>query len=873
MKNLGRRIYQGIQRHLTLLKGLFILSVLVFVIFEVGRIFRDLNGEQLRASLTTQSPLTLLAMLVIGFLAILPMLNYDFVIAELLPEEYSFWYKVKSGWIVNTFTNIAGFGGFLGASLRANFYGKKASQKEILIAISKIALFLLAGLSIWCLISIVLIFGFGIGQIYANYWLWLVGGACYFPVLLGSTRLKNAAFFSDLSVKRILRLTAGSFFEWGFAGGFFLLIGYFLEIKGDLLQVLPLFMIANIIGVISMVPGGLGTFDLFMIFGLSAIGVGNADAVVWLSFYRVFYYIMPFLVGVGLFTHDAGSRLNHYLQGLPRQIMQKIAHHFIVFFLYISGIILLLVATVPNFAITNTVIGQLYPYTFFFLDRVTNIIVAFVMLGLARGVANRVKRVYWPLMILLVIAIANTLWRDFSIKLAVFLILVLLASLLLKRELYREKIEFSWNDRIVDGAIFVGVFLLYSFVGIANSPHLHHRKPVPTALLFPSERIWLVGFVGLLVAAATLFIVFRYLSRGGHKIATPFDEARISKVIAEYGGNEVSHLAYLKDKSVYFYQEDGEDQVFLLFRKKADRFIVMGEPVGNPDKFIDAIEALMREADLIDCHLAFYEISAELTMQLHEIGFDFIKFGEEGYVKLADFTLVGKKRRAERALMNKFEREGYQFELLTPPFSDDLMAELKAVSDDWLDGRVEKGFSLGFFDPNYLQQAAIAVIYDPEHRIVAFANDMPTGTKEVSSIDLMRHRKDAPSGIMDEVFISLFEHNKAEGYEYFNLGMAPLANVGTSEFSFIEEKIAHLIYEYGYHFYGFQGLRTYKKKYTTKWIPKYIAYQKRTSIIFTMLQILLVVNQKVTETPQRKGLAGHFMRFVQIGNLTNNQDK
>lgn len=142
--------------------------------------------------------------------------------------------------------------------------------------------------------------------------------------------------------------------------------------------------------------------------------------------------------------------------------------------------------------------------------------------------------------------------------------------------------------------------------------------------------------------------------------------------------------------------------------------------------------------------------------------------------------------------MNKFEREGYQFELLTPPFSDDLMAELKAVSDDWLDGRVEKGFSLGFFDPNYLQQAAIAVIYDPEHRIVAFANDMPTGTKEVSSIDLMRHRKDAPSGIMDEVFISLFEHNKAEGYEYFNLGMAPLANVGTSEFSFIEEKIAHL---------------------------------------------------------------------------------
>lgn len=872
MKNWGKRILQYIQRHLTIIKAIFILSVLAFVIFEVGRIFRDLNGQQVRQSLTTQSPLTLIAMLLIGFVAVTPMLNYDFVITELLPEDYSFWYQVKSGWIVNSFTNIAGFGGFLGASLRANFYGKKASQKEILMAISKIALFLLAGLSIWCLISFILIFGLGIGRVYATYWLWLVGGAVYFPILLMSTRFKNASFFSDLSVRRILRLTLGSFFEWGFAGGFFLLIGWFLEVPTNLIQVLPLFMIANIIGVISMVPGGLGTFDLFMIFGLNAIGVGNATAVVWLSFYRIFYYVMPFLVGVGLFTHDAGSRLNQYLQGLPRQVMQKIAHRFIVFFLYVSGIILLLVATVPNFAITNTVIGRLYPYTFFFLDRVTNIIVAFVMLGLARGVANRVKKVYWPLLILLTIAIANTLWRDFSIKLAVFLMLVLVASVLLKHELYRERIEFSWNDRLVDGSLFAGVFMLYSLVGIANSPHLHLRKPVPTALLFPSERIWLVGFVGMLVAAITLFLVFSYLSRGGHQtLAMPYDEQRIQAIIAQFGGNEVSHLAYLKDKSIYFYQEDGQDQVFLMYRKKADRLIIMGEPVGNPAKVLAAIEELMHAADLVDCHLAFYEISAELTMQLHEIGFDFIKFGEEGYVRLADFTLTGKKRRAERALMNKFEREGYVFKILEPPFSTALLTELKAVSDDWLAGRVEKGFSLGFFDLDYLQKAPIAVVYDAEGQIVAFANEMPTGTKEIASIDLMRHRTTAPSGIMDEIFINLFQQNQADGYTYFNLGMAPLANVGTSEFSFIEERLAHLIYEYGYHFYGFQGLRTYKQKYTTKWLPKYIAYQKRSSLIFTMLQILLVVNQKITDQPHQPGLMGHLIRSVQIGNLSDNE--
>ncbi|HAJ55157.1 MAG TPA: TIGR00374 family protein, partial [Lactobacillus sp.] len=181
-------------------------------------------------------------------------------------------------------------------------------------------------------------------------------------------------------------------------------------------------------------------------------------------------------------------------------------------------------------------------------------------------------------------------------------------------------------------------------------------------------------------------------------------------------------------------------------------------------------------------------------------------------------------------------------------FDDTLMHELKAVSDSWLDGRSEKGFSLGFFDEHYLNEAPIAVVHSPEGKIVAFASDMPSGNHEVTSIDLMRSSTDAPSGIMDEVFINLFRLAKERGYKYFNMGMAPLANVGTSNYSFVEEKIAHLVYEYGYRFYGFQGLRSYKNKYVTEWVPKYVAYRKRTSLLFTLLQIMMVVSQKVTLT-------------------------
>lgn len=851
MKKLFRETGSFLKKHLTTLKVLFVLAVLVFVIFEVGRISQDLNGEQMRASLATQSPVSLLILLVVGLIAVTPMLTYDFVITELLPGHYKPAYVIKSGWIVNTFTNIAGFGGLLGASLRANFYHEKASQKQVLFAISKIAMFLLAGLSLWSMIGIVVIFVFGIGAEFANYWVWLVGGAAYFPLLMIISHVRDSEFFADMPLKRQLRLTLGSFLEWGGCAAFFLLIGYFLEAPIPLSSVLPLFMVANVIGVISMVPGGLGSFDVLMIVELGQLGLDSSAAVVWLLFYRLFYYVIPFLIGAGLFAQDAGKRLNAYLEGLPVQLIRKAAFGFLVVFLYFSGIMLLLRGVAPDLAFQNTLYQRLYPYTFLFLDRVTNVIVAFLILGFGRGIASRVKRAYWPTVIVLIVAMVASLREDNHLRFIVFLILVVIALILTRRELTRDRLALSWGNKLIDGAVFGLTFIFYAFAVFYNAPAIHHRH-VPDVFLFPSERMFFTTLIGVMLAALTVYLIFRYLSAPTTSLADPYDEARLKAVVAKFGGNEVSHLGLMRDKSLHFYQVDGEDRVFFLFKKKADKLIVMGEPVGDETQISAAIADFMKQADDQDMSLVFYEINESLTMKLHEFGFDFMKFGEEGYVDVTTFTLAGTKRKGERALMHKFEREGYSVELLKPPFDDALLDDLQTVSDSWLDGRSEKGFSLGFFDRHYLNQAPIAVVRAPDGKIVAFATDMPTGNNEVTSIDLMRSSADAPSGIMDEVFIHLFELAKDRGFKYFNMGMAPLANVGTSSYSFIEEKIAHLVYEYGYRFYGFQGLRSYKNKYVTEWVPKYVAYRKRTSLLFTLLQIMMVVNQKVTfATPNK----------------------
>lgn len=63
-----------------------------------------------------------------------------------------------AAFITNTINNLADFGGIVGASLRANFYGKETNRKMVLATVSKVALFMLIGLSLWSFLTFIDVF-------------------------------------------------------------------------------------------------------------------------------------------------------------------------------------------------------------------------------------------------------------------------------------------------------------------------------------------------------------------------------------------------------------------------------------------------------------------------------------------------------------------------------------------------------------------------------------------------------------------------------------------------------------------------------------------------------------------------------------------
>lgn len=220
----------------------------------------------------------------------------------------------------------------------------------------------------------------------------------------------------------------------------------------------------------------------------------------------------------------------------------------------------------------------------------------------------------------------------------------------------------------------------------------------------------------------------------------------------------------------------------------------------------------------------FYEAGQDLLPLHIDLGLTFLKLGEEARVDLETFSLKGDAGKKFRHTINRVEKAACAFTLIPAQEVPLLLPELRLVSDAWLAEKNtrEKGFSLGFFTPEYLRQFPAGVIRQ-DGKIIAFANLWLGAEKEELSPDLMRHVPEAPPGIMEYLFIQLMLWGKQEGYRWFNLGMAPLSGLEARTLAPLWNRLGAFVFRHGEHFYNFQGLRQYKEKFDPVWEPKYLA--------------------------------------------------
>ncbi len=599
---------------------------------------------------------------------------------------------------------------------------------------------------------------------------------------------------------------------------------------------LAVFAAAIFAGVASHVPGGVGVFETVIIAALPA-SVPVDQAAAGLLLYRLIYYLVPFAMALVLL---ALSELRMASPKMQSPTVQALAPVFgavsavvplaMSAMIFTSGVVMLLSSLIPSSSDFADELELLLPLGFVEGGALLSSAIGVALLVIAHGLLRRTEGAYWLAILALGAGIVASLMQGLDYDRAIVLLLMLLVLIPCRREFFR-------STRLTRNPLSLRwVLLLSSVVIAALTVFFFTQKATP----FSNELWWQfatdqaapralrAGLVAsVIIATLVLIMAMRPARITGHA-ATADDLERASAIVAAQGNPDANYVL-TGDKSIVF-SDNG--RAFLMYRVQGRSWIALGDPVGDPNAAGQLVWDFYDAANAANGRAVFYEVSTAYLPLWAEMGLALHKMGEEGVVPLNSFTLDGSNRKKLRATYNRAGRDGLSFEVLAAPVDSGTLATMRAISDQWLADKTtkEKQFSVGRFDPDYLRRFQIAVVRH-EGRMVGFANILATDGKEKATIDLMRHVSDAPSGLMEYLFIALMLHLKDHGYAEFSLGMAPLSGLETRRGSRWTMKLAGMIYRHGGHFYNFEGLRAFKDKFDPDWQPKFLAAPPQTNIL------------------------------------------
>lgn len=586
------------------------------------------------------------------------------------------------------------------------------------------------------------------------------------------------------------------------------------------------FLVAQMAGLISHVPGGLGVFESLMLLMLPN-RLPAADLLGALLAYRLIYYLLPLaLAATALGLYE----LRHYKEQmlwLPRQIRPwapvLLPHVFAVLAL-ISGVVLLFSAATPAVEARLDKLQYLIPLSVLETSHFVSSLMGMGLLLLARGLQRRLDAAWLLAVIFLVAGIAASLLKGFDYEEALILGILLAGLLPSRHQFYRRASLFG--EQFTPGWIAAIVAALISSVwlGFFSYQHVEYSRDLWWNFSFGSEGEaprFLRAMVGAM-GGALFFGIAKLLRPAPFEPTLPDAEAlRQAQAIATAFPRSYAHLALLGDKALLF--NENRD-AFLMYGVEGRAWVAMGDPVAAREQ--DRCELAWQFRERCERHdgwPVFYQVHPDHLGLYVELGLTLLKFGEEARVCLAEFSLDGKTRKTMRHSVNRLERDGYRFEIVEAIAVPELLPQLRTVSDAWLGEKNsrEKGFSLGFFNADYLRTGPVAVVRR-DLEIVAFAN-LWRGGREELSVDLMRYLPDSPNGLMEYLFIQIMLWGRAQGYEWFNLGMAPLAGLQNRNLAPLWNRFGALVFGRGEAFYNFRGLHQFKNKFDPRWEARYLA--------------------------------------------------
>ena len=459
----------------------------------------------------------------------------------------------------------------------------------------------------------------------------------------------------------------------------------------------------------------------------------------------------------------------------------------------------------------------------------------------ARGLANRLDAAWWFTLVTSIAALFFANLRGVSpLELSLLVVLILALSMTHQRfkrpaSLIHQALAPSWVAAmavIIASAVTL-LFFVYRDVDYSDSLwwEFEIADEVPRGLR---------AAAGLALAASAVAI-YSLLRPAKFRPQLPTGDA-LDKALPIVMANGVAdaNLVRMGDKQILL---SDSGNCFIMYGIQGRSWVALFDPVGDEEEAQELLWRFVELAHAAGARAVLYQITPALLGFCADAGLRAYKLGEAATVSLPSFELKGGRMANLRQTVSKAQREDLEFQVVAAGDEvDAVMDELQTVSDAWLqdhDTR-EKTFSLGAFDPDYVRSQPVALLKQ-NGRIVAFATLLVTDTKIEGTVDLMRFLPDAAKGSMDFLFVRIIEYLRDQGFQSFNLGMAPLSGMSRRESAPVWDRIGGVIFEHAERFYNFKGLKAYKSKFAPRWEARYIAVSGNASPVMAIMDVTVLI--------------------------------
>jgi phosphatidylglycerol lysyltransferase len=607
------------------------------------------------------------------------------------------------------------------------------------------------------------------------------------------------------------------------------------------------------LGVLSHIPGGLGVFEVAILYAVGSKASPGA-VVAALVAYRGVYYLLPLLLSTVLL---AGFETRRLIGERIGRAATRLVPSFLAATTFAVGATLVVSGAMPAFTDRLQVLAIHVPLWAVETAHLLASIAGLVLLFAARGLLHRLDGAWLLALLMTLLSIPFCLVKGLAIV-APTAAALLLVGLIAGRaqfdrhaSLLSQPITAGWLAAI--GAV-VGAtiwILFFAFRHVEYAHQLWWQFEFDATASRALRTVLGVAVLGLTIG------VWQLLRPAAGRPQRPTSaELTQARRIAAGQPRADALLALMGDKSLIF-SDTGKS--FLMFAKHGRTWAALGDPVGPPDEWAELVWRFIELADIHGGRVAFYQVPpASLPLYL-DADLRVMKIGEEAHVPLSRFTLDGATRAGLRYALKRGERDGLTFELIAPARVAEIIDELEDISSAWLAQHAaagEKRFSVASFRREYVSAQSVALLR--EHgRAVAFATVMTTDLDDEAAVGVMRQRPDAASRCaMEYLFVRLLQHFRSEGYRSLSLGTMPFSGFAEHPLASRWHRLARFIWTHGHRFYNFQGLHAFKDKFDPVWEPRYLAASGAFGPYLSLADIAVLVGGGMRQRldPQERAL-------------------